>query len=129
MAEKMQAGRVWSDSKQALRKGSIIHMDSTASIIIISCLVVVGIIVAIYCILRNKKINENGIEADAVISRIDTNYDSEGSPSQVYFVDYVNAEGNTVTAKLGNPPMNAFQGMTMRIKYLPEKPKYVRRVK
>lgn len=104
-------------------------MDSTASIIIISCLVVVGIIVAIYCILRNKKINENGIEADAVISRIDTNYDSEGSPSQVYFVDYVNAEGNTVTAKLGNPPMNAFQGMTMRIKYLPEKPKYVRRVK
>ena len=83
----------------------------------------------IYSILRNKKINDNGIEADAVISRIDTDYDSEGSPSEIYFVDYVNAEGQTVTAKLGNPPANAYQGMPMRIKYLPEKPKFVRRMK
>ena len=96
---------------------------------VLAGIAVVLVIIAVYCVLRNRKIDENGIEADAVISRIDTNYDSEGSPSEVYFVDYVNAEGNTVTAKLGNPPMNAFQGMTMRIKYLPEKPKYVRRVK
>ncbi|MBQ1398699.1 MAG: hypothetical protein IIY89_09395 [Clostridia bacterium] len=99
------------------------------NIAILVAMVVVLVIVAVYCILRNKKINEYGIEADAVISRIDTDYDSEGSPSEIYFVDYVNAEGQTVTAKLGNPPANAYQGMPMRIKYLPEKPKFVRRMK
>ncbi len=96
---------------------------------VLAGIAVVLVIIAVYCVLRNRKINENGIEADAVISRVDTDYDSEGSPSEIYFVDYVNAEGQTVTAKLGNPPMNAYQGMPMRIKYLPEKPRFVRRVK
>ena len=96
---------------------------------VLAGIAVVLVIIAVYCVLRNRKIDENGIEADAVISRVDTDYDSEGSPSEIYFVDYVNAEGQTVTAKLGNPPMNAYQGMPMRIKYLPEKPRFVRRVK
>ena len=96
---------------------------------VLAGIAVVLVIIAVYCVLRNRKINENGIEADAVISRVDTDYDSEGTPSEIYFVDYVNAEGQTVTAKLGNPPMNAYQGMPMRIKYLPEKPRFVRRVK
>ena len=99
------------------------------SIAVLAGMVVVLVIVAVYCVLRNRKIDENGVEADAVISRVDTDYDSEGTPSEIYFVDYVNAEGQTVTAKLGNPPMNAYQGMPMRIKYLPEKPRFVRRVK
>ena len=96
---------------------------------VLAGIAVVLVIIAVYCVLRNRKIDENGVEADAVISRVDTDYDSEGSPSEIYFVDYVNAEGQTVTAKLGNPPMNAYQGMPMRIKYLPEKPRFVRRVK
>ena len=88
---------------------------------------------AVYTILRNKKINENGIEVDAVISRIDTDTqtDSDGSVSEnkTYYVEYQNAEGGIVTAKLGNPPFGAAVGTAMRVKYLPEKPKYVRRVK
>ena len=99
------------------------------TIAIIAGIVVVIVIIAVYSIQRNKRINEKGIEVDAVISRIDTDYDSEGSSSETYYVDYVNAEGQTVTAKLGNPPMNAYQGTSLRVKYLPEKPKYVRRVK
>ena len=101
--------------------------------IIIGIVVVVVVIVAVYSFLRNKKINENGIEADAVISRIDTDTqtDSDGSVStnETYYVDYQNAEGEIVTAKLGNPPFGAVVGTAMRVKYLPEKPKYVRRVK
>ena len=46
-------------------------MDTTTYIFIGVAVVVVAI-VAVYTILRNKKINENGIEADAVVSRIDT---------------------------------------------------------
>ena len=107
-------------------------MDTTTYIFIGVAVVVVAI-VAVYTILRNKKINENGIEADAVVSRIDTDTqtDADGSVStnETYYVDYQNAEGGIVTAKLGNPPFGAAVGTAMRVKYLPEKPKYVRRVK
>ncbi|HCA53960.1 MAG TPA: hypothetical protein DEO95_00510 [Ruminococcaceae bacterium] len=107
-------------------------MDTTTYIFIGVAVVVVAI-VAVYTILRNKKINENGIEVDAVISRIDTDTqtDSDGSVSEnkTYYVEYQNAEGGIVTAKLGNPPFGAAVGTAMRVKYLPEKPKYVRRVK
>ena len=107
-------------------------MDTTTYIFIGVAVVVVAI-VAVYTILRNKKINENGIEADAVVSRIDTDTqtDADGSVStnETYYVDYQNAEGEIVTAKLGNPPFGAVVGTAMRVKYLPEKPKYVRRVK
>ena len=79
-------------------------MDTTTYIFIGVAVVVVAI-VAVYTILRNKKINENGIEADAVVSRIDTDTqtDSDGSVStnETYYVDYQNAEGEIVTAKLG----------------------------
>ena len=101
--------------------------------VIIGVVAVVVVIVAVYSFLRNKKINENGIEAAAVVSRIDTDTqtDSDGSVStnETYYVDYQNAEGEIVTAKLGNPPFGAVVGTTIRVKYLPEKPKYVRRVK
>ena len=107
-------------------------MDTTTYIFIGVAVVVVAI-VAVYTILRNKKINENGIEVDAVISRIDTDTqtDSDGSVSEnkTYYVEYQNAEGGIVTAKLGNPPFGAAVGTAMRVKYLPEKSKYVRRVK
>lgn len=107
-------------------------MDTTTYIFIGVAVVVVAI-VAVYTILRNKKINENGIEVDAVISRIDTDTqtDSDGSVSEnkTYYVEYQNAEGGIVTAKLGNPPFGAAVGTAMRVKYLPEKPKYVSCVK
>ena len=93
--------------------------------------VVIVAIVVIYSILRNKKINDNGIEADAVISRIDIDTDVDGgvTENKTYYVDYQNAEGQTATAKLGNPPFGAAVGTAMRVKYLPEKPKYVSCVK
>ncbi len=57
------------------------------------------VIVVIYRLLRNKKVNETGIETGTVIFHIDT--------------DTQNAEGR----------------FPMHVKYLPEKPKYVCRIK
>ena len=74
-----------------------------------------------------------GVEADAVISRIDidtdTDVDGGVTENKTYYVDYQNAEGQIATAKLGNPPFGAAVGTAMRVKYLPEKPKYVSCVK
>lgn len=107
-------------------------MDPTTIIIIVVAAVIL-LAVIIFTVMRNNKINKNGIEAEAVISRIDveTQTDSEGdtSTTETFYVDYINAEGQTVTAKLGNPPFNAKQGTVLTVKYLPEKPNYVRRVK
>lgn len=81
----------------------------------------------IYTAKRNQKIKANGIETDAVISRIKEieSEDSEGrrETHYEYFVKYVNQNGQTVEAKLSNPPRFPREGQQLRIKYLPEKPK------
>lgn len=81
---------------------------------------------------RSKAINERGIEADAVVSRIkevETENDGHREVSYEYFVKYRNEAGETVEAKLGNPPRFIMEGTELRVKYLPEKPKYVLTVK
>ena len=82
----------------------------------------------VYSWLRSKKIKENGLEAEAVISRIKEieDRDEKGSVTYryEYFVRYRNQAGETVEAKLGNPPRRAREGDQLRVKYLPEKPRY-----
>ena len=81
---------------------------------------------------RSKAINERGIEADAVVSRIkeiETENDGQRETRYEYFVKYRNEAGETVEAKLGNPPRFLMEGTELRVKYLPEKPKYVLTVK
>ena len=81
---------------------------------------------------RSKAINERGIEADAVVSRIkeiETENDGQREARYEYFVKYRNEAGETVEAKLGNPPRFLMEGTELRVKYLPEKPKYVLTVK
>ena len=96
--------------------------------------VVIAVIVGfVYSYLRSKKIKENGVEADAIVSRIKEieKEDSDGNHSTdyEYFVRYQNQAGETVEAKLGNPPRFLTEGTQLRIKYLPEKPKYALMVK
>ena len=57
--------------------------------------------------------------------------DSDGhrSTDYEYYVRYQNQAGETVEAKLGNPPRFLTEGTQLRVKYLPEKPKYALRVK
>ena len=82
---------------------------------------------------RSKAINEKGVEVDAVVSRIKENEgeDTDGNRTvdYVYYVKYANEAGETVEAKLGNPPRFLMEGTHLRVKYLPEKPKYVLAVK
>lgn len=98
---------------------------ATVVFIAIAAVIVCSII---YTFLKNQKVNKNGIEADAVISRIETNEDTDvdgnRTTTEEYYVTYTNAEGKTVEAKLGNNPGFAVVGTSIRIKYLPEKPKY-----
>ena len=93
-------------------------------------LVICGLV---YNYLRSKKINAEGIEVDAVISRIKENESTDANGNREvnyeYYVRYVNESGQSVEAKLGNPPRLAREGMQLRVKYLREKPKYALAVK
>ena len=101
--------------------------------------VIIGIAVAviaaffIFSYLRNKKIRENGVEAQAVVARIDveTSTDSDGSESQTekYYVTFQLPDGRTQEARLTNPSAKDIVGTQLKIKYLPEKPQLAVRVK
>lgn len=82
---------------------------------------------------RSKAINERGVETDAVVSRIKEiegeDADGKREVRYEYYVKYQNEAGETVEAKLGNPPRFLMEGFHVRVKYLPEKPKYVLVVK
>ena len=99
---------------------------------IIAVIVIAVVIGLVFNYKRSKAINERGIEADAVVSRIkeiETENDGQRETRYEYFVKYRNEAGETVEAKLGNPPRFLMEGTELRVKYPPEKPKYVLTVK
>lgn len=112
--------------------------------IAIGLIVVVALIGVIFTTKRNNEIKQNGIETDAVVSRIKENesVDEDGfvTTSYTYYVTYRTMDGQTVEAKLGSgksidnnivgKPWDSDlkEGVSIRIKYLPEKPKYVIRI-
>ena len=101
--------------------------------------VIIGVIIAavlagfVYNYKRSKAINEKGIETEAVVSRIKEiegeDADGRRDVRYEYYVKYQTEAGQTVEAKLGNPPRFLMEGTQLRVKYLPEKPKYVLAVK
>lgn len=99
----------------------------------IAVIVAVILGVTIYHFLRNRKINANGIEVSATVSRIKAvqSRDSEGFPTEetVYYVTYMGEDGRSAEAVLGNPPRDLTEGTRLRVRYLPEKPKFVLAVK
>ena len=102
-------------------------------VIIIAVIVVAVIAGFVFNYKRSKAINENGIETDAVVSRIKEiegeDADGHREVTYEYYVKYQNEDGATVEARLGNPPRFLMEGTQLRVKYLPEKPKYVLAVK
>ena len=96
-----------------------------------AAVVVVGL--AVYSFLRNNKIRKEGVEADAVVSRIEeqesANSDGSFDTTYTYYVNYRTQDGQTVEAKLNRAPVRTRVGDQVRIKYLPEKPKYALLVK
>ena len=108
-------------------------MDSILTYIIIGVVVIVIVGGIIFTIVRTNAIKKNGIEANAVVSRIkeQENTDSEGftDTTYIYYVTFTTQDGQSVEAKLGNPPSKIKVGDELRIKYLPNKPKMVIAVK
>lgn len=108
--------------------------------------IIVLIIIAsiIFTAKRNNKINQNGVEADAVVTRVkeSESTDEDGIGTGVYYTYYVTyrtMDGKEVEAKLASGKSfdnrigkswdsDLHEGSNVRIKYLPEKPKYVIRV-
>ena len=89
------------------------------------------IVILVACVIafvayRIWKIKKNGIEADAVVIRVQehTSYDSDGaSTSYDYYVLYTTAERVQKEALITNQGWHSFQvGQHIRVKYLPEKP-------
>ena len=108
----------------------------------IAVCVIVIIVAIVITQKRNNEIKARGIEADAVVSSIkeDVSTDADGSISgtiYTYYVTYETQTGERVTAKLGSGKgidnqiggvrwaADLQEGSPVRIKYLPEKPKYV----
>lgn len=94
-------------------------------------LVIIG--VAVYTFIRNNKIRKNGVEADAVVSRIEevrsTSSEDGAEYSYNYYVTYTSPQGQSVEARLDSAPGHTRVGDSVRIKYLPEKPKFAILVK
>ena len=82
----------------------------------------------IYTVIRNRKIRKNGVEADAIVSRIEENWttSSEGGAdyTDIYCVTFLDQNGQTVEARLNSQPGHTRVGDSVRIKYLPEKPHF-----
>ena len=89
--------------------------------------VIIGGIV--YSIMRTNKMKRDGVEADAFVARIDVeeSTDSDGmtSTTEKYIVRYTGQDGKVVEARLVNPKKGLVMGDRIKVKYLPEKPKYV----
>ena len=92
--------------------------------IVIIAIVATGAVYALYSIMKVKK---NGIEVDAVVTRIEEHerVDADGiSIDYDVFVRYRTLEGKQIEATLANPKNRLETGNRVRIKYLQEHEDY-----
>ena len=92
-------------------------MDKGIIMWIIFLVVIAGIMLGSHRI--KKGINENGIETDAVVSRITDNGTQEDIDINVY-VRYRTEDGEEIEGVLSNPRANMEEGQPVRIKYHPK---------
>ena len=108
-------------------------MDGWKDYVFVGLVAAMFIAVALFMFLRKRKIKKNGLTAVAVVTRIEEkeSYDSDSGTtvSYEYYVTYYSADGETVEARLDNPPRRTNVGDRLTIKYLTEKPYYVVAIK
>ena len=93
--------------------------------------VIVFVIRVVLTLKKAKKIDREGIETDAVVSKIVETYDPENhSSSYTTYVKYMDRDGNTLESPmtLTNCPEHS-EGDEVRIKYIPGDKKLGREVK
>lgn len=87
----------------------------------------------IWAFVFSKKVKKEGIETDAVISRVERREWSGGtgdlwagdSFTYDYYIVYTNQVGQTVEALLSNPGDHTFEiGDRMKIRYIPDRQEY-----
>ena len=128
------AGIVWMHHSHTSRQCPLRRdTDVMLKYILFGAVVALIIGYVIYIVIRNRKIRKNGVEADAVVSRIEEEQtvSSEDGVDYTYthYVTYRNPQGETVEAKLDHAPGRTQVGDTVKIKYLPEKPHFAVLVK
>ena len=128
------AGIVWMHHPHTSRQCPLRRdTDVMLKYILFGAVVALIIGYVIYTVIRNRKIRKNGVETEAVVSRIEEEQtvSSEDGVDYTYthYVTYRNPQGETVEAKLGHAPGRTQVGDTVKIKYLPEKPHFAVLVK
>lgn len=98
---------------------------------IFAAVIAVGFVITVR---RNNAIRKNGVEADAVVSRIEEHDSVDGDgmidTTYTYFVTFKTQDGSTVEAQLGKIFQKHYRvGDQFRIMYLPEKTNYAVPVK
>ncbi len=92
-------------------------------------LVIIAIVAsgAVYAFYSIRKVKRNGVEVDAVVTRIEEHemVDADGvSRDYDFYVRYRTLEGRQIEAALANPKNRLEIGSRVRIKYLPEQEDY-----
>lgn len=114
--------------------------------IYIACGAILAVILGavIYTAKRNGEIMQNGVETTAVVSRVketdSTDSDGMVTTSYTFYVTYQTANGQTAEARLASGKSvdnrifgkawdsDLSEGVSVRIKYLPDKPNYAIRI-
>ena len=87
----------------------------------------------IWAFVVTKKVKKEGIETDALVSRVELHTWSGGTGdtetrdtvTEDYYITYTNQEGQAVEALLSNPGNHTFKkGDKITIKYLPDRQEY-----
>ena len=91
----------------------------------------VFVILAVNVIKRARKIDRDGVETDAVVSRIDENYDPDLNESTyTIVVKYKDDSGEIIESPMALDPSERYEaGQKVRIKYIPGLHQQVRLVK
>ena len=112
-----------------LSNGLMIEIPILADVLLVAIpVLLIGSIVAyyIYKFATNRKMKKDGIETEAVVTRVRTETGSatdNNSTYSIYYVEYTNQAGQKVEAELTNEPAkDVWEGSTITIRYLPDKP-------
>ena len=112
-----------------LTNALMIEIPILADVLLIAIpVLLIGSIVAyyIYKISTNRKMKKEGIETEAVVTRVRTEIGSatdNNSTYSIYYVEYTNRAGQKIEAELINEPArDVWEGSTITIRYLPDKP-------
>lgn len=112
-----------------LKTDGRIILFETVFIVILAAFAIGGI----WAFAVSKKVKKEGIETEAVVSRVEIHEWTGGTGdtwaqnnvTEEYYITYTNQEGQTVEAMLTNPGSNTFKkGDRIKIKYLPGRQDY-----